>query len=460
MRILQVSTYDKGGGAEIIARRLFEEYRRRGHRSTMVVGEKRTNDPDVIPLAHDSSSAPWGKWSGKLSDGLSAYEGRVRGAWRLRRWLQTYAAHPPNWWQARLGRENFHFPETWKLLEVAEDRPDILHCHNLHGGWLARGGYFDLRALPWLSRQVPTVLTLHDTWLLSGHCAYTLGCDRWKTGCGHCPDLTIYPALSRDGTAVNWKRKQEIFANSRLRIATPSRWLMRQVEQSMLASALVEARVIPNGVDQSVFFPGSRNEAREYLGVDPSEKVLLFVANAARSNVFKDYKTVEESIFKVGASYRRHRITLIVLGEAGESVRFENGEIRFIAFQQDERMTARFYQAADLYVHAAKSDTFPNTVIEALACGLPVVATAVDGIPEQVEEGRTGFLVPPGDAEAMAARVVRLLSHESLRLSMSEAATETAANSFSLPRQVDTYLEWYEQMLSAGDRRRMTAHAC
>ena len=460
MRILQVSTYDQGGGAEAIAWQLFEEYRRLGHRSMMIVGENHGNDKDVVPLSCAADSGSFGQWSHALSRRLSFYEGRVRGAWRLRRWLQAYAAHPPTWWQASLGMENFNFPETWKLLEIPDGSPDILHFHNLHGGWLPRGGYFDLRALPWLTRQVPAMVTLHDTWMLSGHCAYTLGCERWKTGCGNCPDLTIYPPLSRDGTAFNWKRKRDIYASSRLYVATPSAWLMRQVEQSMLSTAVVEARVIPNGVDHTVFAPASKDAARELLGLSRNEKIILFVANAAKSNVFKDYKTVEESVLRAATRYRSQRVTAIVLGEEGESIAFENGEIRFVPFQRDRTVTARFYQAADLYLHAAKSDTFPNTVIEALSCGLPVVATAVDGVPEQVDEGRTGFLVHAGDADAMATRAVQLLSNDALRSSMGVAAARTAAQVFDLKKQAEAYLDWYEQIHASRREGGTVAYAC
>ena len=87
------------------------------------------------------------------------------------------------------------------------------------------GGYFDFAALPSLSRMSPLVLTLHDAWLLADTARILLGCERWKTGCGDCPDLTIYPAATRDATDFNWQRKQRIFARSRLYIATPSRWL-------------------------------------------------------------------------------------------------------------------------------------------------------------------------------------------------------------------------------------------
>lgn len=378
----------------------------------------------------------------------------------MRRWLERYMAHPTNWWQSRLGRENFNFPETWKLFSLTPDRPDILHCHNLHGGWLPRGGYFDLRALPWLSRHIPTVMTLHDTWMLSGHCAHTLGCERWKSGCGHCPDLSIYPAVARDATAFNWKRKRDIYAAGGFYVAAPSRWLLRQVEQSMLAPAVIQGRVIPNGVDSSVFKPGSKRQARAALGLSPHDAVLLFVANAAKSNRFKDYRTVEQSAMKTAAGYRQRRVVLFVVGDTGDPIMFENGAVHFVPFQRNPKVTAQYYQAADVYVHAAKSDTFPNTILEALACGLPVVATAVGGIPEQVDEHRSGFLVPAGDADAMASLVRKLLENERLCMSMGDTGSRIAAQTFTAERQAQAYLDWYAQILAGSAAPEVKAHAC
>jgi glycosyltransferase involved in cell wall biosynthesis len=460
MRILQVSTYDQGGGAESIAWRLYEHYRRRGHDSAMVVGEKVGNDPQVIPLSQASARYKTHSSIASFSRKLSSYEGRLRGIWRMRRWLEAYVAHPDNWWETCLGRDHFNFPETWRLLELSPADPDILHCHNLHGGWLSRGGYFDLRALPELCRNIPTIITLHDTWMLSGHCAYTLGCERWKTGCGHCPDLSIYPAIPRDGTAENWQRKRDIYAACRLYVSTPSRWLLHQVEQSMLAPAIIQGRVIPNGVDLSHFCPGSQRAARTARGLPQDVAILLFVANKAKSNMFKDYQTVERCAITTAARYRHRKVLLLVLGEQGEPVVFENGEVQFIAFQRDANILAQYYQAADVYVHAAKSDTFPNTVLEALACGLPVVATAVDGIPEQIEENRSGYLVQAGDADAMASRVIQLLSSERLRTSMGTTAADIASRSFGIQRQVQAYLDWYEQILDSSQLAGRSAHAC
>jgi glycosyltransferase involved in cell wall biosynthesis len=91
-------------------------------------------------------------------------------------------------------------------------------------------------------------------------------------------------------------------------------------------------------------------------------------------------------------------------------------------------------------------DTFPSSVLEALACGIPVVATAVGGIPEQVEDSQTGFLVPAGKAEDMAIRVTQLLQHHDLRKKMQQQATRSARHQFNFEHQVSAYLDWYHAL--------------
>jgi glycosyltransferase involved in cell wall biosynthesis len=376
----------------------------------------------------------------------------MRGTWRLSRLAYATAA-PRRWLDEYRGIEDFHFPETWHLLRLTTEPPDIVHCHNLHG-W-----YFDLRALPWLSQQVPLILTLHDPWLLTGHCSHSFDCERWKTGCGSCPDLTIYPEIRRDATAYNWRRKQEIYSKCRLYVATPSHWLMRKVEQSILAPGMIEARVIPNGVDLSIFRPGDRQAVREALGVPQRSMVLLFAAATIRRNSAKDYRTIRAAVGLVAEQLQGQRVLFIGLGEDASAETIGRAEIRFVSYQKDPETVARYYQAADIYIHAARVDTFPNTVLEALACGTPIVATAVGGIPEQVKSlwpptsGRawdayavneaTGLLVPQGDAEGMAKSIECLLTDEGLRLRLGENAARDARERFDLHRQARDYLEWY-----------------
>src|SRR5574341_819554 len=210
MRILQVSTADRGGGAEAVAYQLFQAYRRLGHQSCLAVGMKQSNNPDVLTIPNDQCYGRWARLWIAVGDLLMPFLEKARNPARLRRLIQIGIGQPRRRWDIWNGKEDFDFRGTGQLLELGPERPDIVHCHNLHGAWLPSGGYFDLRALSRLSQQVPVVLTLHDAWLLSGHCAHSFDCERWKSGCGLCPDLTIYPAVRRDSTAYNWERKRDI----------------------------------------------------------------------------------------------------------------------------------------------------------------------------------------------------------------------------------------------------------
>lgn len=456
MDILQVSTSDRLGGAERVAWDLFRSYRNVGHRSRLAVGRRRSDDPDIIELRHEDGT-----------------RGIRHASWRAHRLLQPYYstrfgrrlcrlthqwASPEGWADRGAGREDFHFPGTEALLSSEFASADILHAHNLHGS------YFDLRILPRLSRARPLVLTLHDAWLLAGHCAHSKGCDRWRTGCGACPDLSIYPAIKKDATAENWRTKSEIFKNCRLFVATPCAWLMRKVEQSMLMPAIVERRVIPYGVDLSIFKPGDRATARNRLGIRQDADVLLFAANGIRKNAFKDFETLRRTLSRLAARGGGGRpLQFMALGESGSIERIGDAVVEFRPFLEDPTSVAAYYQAADVYVHAAKADTFPCTILEALACGTPVAATCVGGIGEQVRpaaltgdtrsitawnDDPTGTLSPAGDDEALAAALGMLLENATLRHRCGATGVTEARNRFDLRRHASDYLNWYREILN------------
>ena len=229
MRVLQVNLLDGRGGAAQVAWNLHCAYRARGLSSYIAVSRKLGGDQDVLEIPHEKYKPAYTRYLFRLGRKLEtlSVQGPRIGLGRLGGylvWLSEGAARL----EVYRGREDFYAPGTKHLLELFKAPVNILHLHNLHKDWNTdRRSYFDLRALPWLSRRVPVVLTLHDAWLLSGHCAHSMGCERWITGCGTCPDLDSYPALRRDGTAYNWKRKQAIFAQSRLYVTTPSQWLMK-----------------------------------------------------------------------------------------------------------------------------------------------------------------------------------------------------------------------------------------
>lgn len=410
--MLHVNTSDLGGGAEAMARSLCQAARLAGHEAWLAVGSKLGTEPYVVALP---GSRPASRLARRLSDPWSLIE-------------------------RALGREDFRHPGIWGLEQLLEQPPDILHLHNLHGG------YFDLRALAWLSRRWPTFVTLHDPWLLTGHCAHPFGCGRWEIGCGECPDLDTYPSIRRDATAYNWRRKLGIYGGSHLHVAAPSRWIFAMVERSMLRPAVHQLRLIPNGIDLGIFQPGDRDEARAETGLPAGERVVVFAANGLRRSPFRDWRTLRSSIARIAQRLPEGRVRFIALGEeAPEAI--DGARIDFIPYEHDTRRVACYYRAADLFVHATRADTFPSVVLEAGACGVPVVATAVGGIPEQIEPGRTGELVPAEDPAALAQCVTALLLDTARRESLGRQAAASIRGRFGAERMAQSYFRWYEEVL-------------
>ena len=456
LRVAHISPTVEGGGAEQVVRTLHEQMLARGigssllvgHGKAMAEGAVRIPDPGADSLSAKMMGAsarmlePIGRWSRPFAR-VAAAVGSARS--------------PRHLWDRYRGREYFGYPGTKLVPRLLRPRPDVLHCHNLHGD------FFDLRALGPLSHRLPVVLTLHDEWLLTGHCAYSFACERWRGGCGACPDLTIYPAIHRDGSAANWRAKRAIYHRSRLHVSTPSRWLMDRAQASMLAEGAVSWRVIPNGVDRRVFHPGDQRAARSLLGLPEGRPIVLFAANRVSSNAFKDYTTVAAAVRRIGASPGAERPVLVALGaREGEAPGLD---VRLVPFESDRIRVAAYYRAADAYLHAARADNMPMTILEALACGTPVVATAVGGIPEEIislagapgawsgpaesVERATGVLVAPMDADAMASAAAAIVSNPALRSCLSANASADAAAQFDVVRQVDETIAWYREIIAA-----------
>ena len=189
LRIALVHASDLGGGAERSVVSLHRGLRAAGHASTLLVGEKRTDEPgvEVIPYVR----------------GMPGTRRAARALERKYGWLDIY--NPS--FRALRHRLRGHF--------------DVVHFNTLWGS----AGYADIAALPALTRDVPGVLTLRDYWMLTGHCAVYFDCMRWKSGCGQCPDPSIYPGQNADATAFNWRRKRRILSRCALHVSAPCAWL-------------------------------------------------------------------------------------------------------------------------------------------------------------------------------------------------------------------------------------------
>jgi glycosyltransferase involved in cell wall biosynthesis len=228
----------------------------------------------------------------------------------------------------------------------------------------------------------------------------------------------------------------------------------------MLAPALAGLRVIPHGVDLSVFQPADRRAVRARLGLPPDVPVLLLTAGSHHS-VWKDRRTMHAAMSAIADRMAGTKVIFMALEDPGVPMPGGRVEVRCVGYQTDPAALARFYQAADVYLHAARADTFPTAVLEALACGTPVVASDVGGISEQVLpmglDGRragggagdaTGVLVAPRDAAALAEAAVALIQDDALRRALGDNAARDARRRFDHARQVDDYLSWYREVVA------------
>ena len=343
-----------------------------------------------------------------------------------------------------LGIEDFNHPYSHWISEMTGSPPDLVLCHNLHGG------YFDLRALAKLSGRMPVALRLFDTWLQAGHCAYSLGCERWLDGCGACPDLTIPPSISRDASRFNLQRKRNILQKSQLFISAESQWMLDRAKQSVLGAAAIEWRHIPAGVDLDIFFPDAQDAARQRLGLEPGATLLLYVANQGSANRYKDFDTVRRALAALPRREQERGIVLLVAGSnAPDEEIAPNILARHVGYIESRQSLADFYRAADIVIHSAFEETFGNIVAEAMACGIPVVTASGGGVLELIDHGRTGLAVPPGDPARLADAIAHLLEIPAARAAMGIAAAQAMRRGFDRRAMIQNLYTWCGEIYSA-----------
>jgi glycosyltransferase involved in cell wall biosynthesis len=421
-KIVIVNTADEGGGAERVSMAVLDGFLELGLDAWLLVGNKTGNHARVISF-YESPFFDYRPYADSAL--LTAIEKR-RAIDRL------------------LGLEDFNHPYSRYIGELTGSTPDLVLCHNLHGG------YFDLRVLSGLSERMPVAVRLFDSWLQTGHCAYSLGCSRWQSGCGQCPDLTIPPAISRDATRDNLLRKREIFRQARLFASAESQWMLNRAKQSVLARAVIDWKHIPGGVDLETFFPGPRECARLELGLEPADTVLLYVASYGSSNPYKDFDTVRRSLEHLHRRQPTRRVTLIVIGSSAPEERIgPQILIRHVGSIESRPRLASFYRAADVVVHSAIEETFGNDVDEAAACGAPTVLASGGGVLELIEDGSTGLVVPPRQPAKLAAAIRQLLEAPDLRARLGAAAATAARHNLDSRAMIRNLESWCTEVCSA-----------
>jgi glycosyltransferase involved in cell wall biosynthesis len=420
VRITHINTYDVMGGAARAAYRLHAGLRELGQDSRMLVQQKDSTDDNVIQFWPTKSA--FGRLQRRLS---REYLAISRKAFAVRPEGASYFSDDRSEHRADLLRQ---LPPS-----------DILHLHWI-AGFLDYTTFFSQR-----QRSLPIVWTLHDMNPFTGGCHYDAGCGKYRKHCGACPE--IGSAAENDFSAQSWARKKKALAvggGDTIHIVTPSRWLAEEAKKSALFSRF-SVTVIPNGVDTERFQPRSARTVRDRHGIPESAKVVLFVAHWV-SERRKGLDVLREAL---RGMQENTDLYFLIIGRGVSAEAFGQRAV-VLEHVDDELALSSIYSAANLFVVPSRQDNLPNTGLEALACGIPTVASAVGGLPDIIRDGETGLLVPPGDTGALRTAITRLLQDPDRQAGMAKACRQRALEEFSLGLQSRRYLTLYESLIPAG----------
>jgi glycosyltransferase involved in cell wall biosynthesis len=272
---------------------------------------------------------------------------------------------------------------------------DILHLHWTNSGFLSID---DLKEL--VDTGKPIVWTLHDMWAFTGGCHYSGTCDNFMRECGNC--IFLRDAGDNDLSHSGWLRKADLFANAKnITFVTCSKWLAGVAKQSsLIKNCRIEA--IPNPIDINVYAPKDKIVGRTKRGIHPSAKIILFGA----ANINDRRKGITYLVDALNILKKEHPESQTEVVIFGKNKHFDVTQLPFkvhelsLITSQDE--LAEIYSMADVFVTPSLEDNLPNTIMEALACGTPVVAFNTGGIPEMVDHQQNGYLARFKDAADMA----------------------------------------------------------
>ena len=418
MKILHLNTYDIEGGAARAAHRLHKGLGRLGLDSSMFVLQARSKDATVTTF-----------------EPTMDLFGRLRRRFRREQITHSFAryrkCHP-------VGYDPFRTDCSEHGADLVRQLP---HCEVVNLHWIS--DFVDYQeffsAVP---QSKPVVWTLHDMNPFTGGCSYDDDCGRYTDGCGACPQLGS--GQVRDLSHRIWQRKRRIFAqipDGRLHLVSPSRWLASEARRSPTLGRF-PVSVVPYGLDLDDFSPRDRSFARNVLGLPQDASIILFCADwlGGRRKGFSQLAHALAGLEKL------NNLLLISLGSRIPTLDIAIPHVHLGSIQND-RFLSLVYSAADIFVISSLQDNLPNTVLEAMACGTPVVGFAVGGIPDMVRPSKTGLLVPPSDVIALRAAIVQLLEDHSARKELAANCRRIAVEEYSLVLQARRYGELYKSLL-------------
>jgi len=413
MRILHFSTSDIKGGAARGSYWLHRSLCEQGIDSVMLVARKYSDDDRVIPLNGKTA-----RFVERARDALDPLP--------LRRYEKTNDSFWTVGWVPR------------RLAGAVEAlKPDLVHLHWMGGGFVPTAALKDIPA--------PLVWTLRDMWAFTGGCHYTAGCAGYRWRCGECPQLRS--TQERDLSRKVWEHKLRSWEGLDLWLVPISTWLDECVQESPLLHG-VPSRVIPNGVDDKRFRPFPKDEARAAWGLAPDRQYILFGAVGALKDERKGFPQLADAARDLAASCWTTRAEMLVFGDLEPETSPDLGlKTHFLGHIDDDKRLAQLYAAADVMVVPSLQEAFGKTLIEAMACGTPVVAFDSGGPVDIVEHRETGYLAQSFDANSLARGIAWCLDVPGRAEQMGRKARKCVEQKFDMSVVADQYRDLYSSIL-------------
>ena len=409
MRILIVNTSERTGGAAVAANRLMKALNNNGAKAKMLVRDKETESLTVVPLPQSP---------------------RLRWQFLWERLVIFCRLHFSRQHLFEVDIANAGSDIT-KLPEFQE--ADVIHLHWINQGMLSLKGIQKI-----LKSGKPVVWTMHDIWPATALCHVTLGCLHFTTQCAHCR-LLPGGGSSNDFSTTIWQRKQRMLADENIYFVACSHWLASEAKRSALLQGQ-KITSIPNPIDTRIYKKGNKQEARQRLGLPLDKKLILFASQRV-TNVNKGMDYLIEACRQLQID---DAAVVILGGHAEEVVSQLSLEAYPLGYVNEEQRIVDVYHAADVFVLPSLSENLPNTIMEAMACGVPCVGFRVGGIPEEIDHRRNGYVADYRSAEDLA-RGIRWILTEADYEALSKNAVQKVVLNYSQQSVALKYLDVYHQ---------------
>jgi glycosyltransferase involved in cell wall biosynthesis len=208
--------------------------------------------------------------------------------------------------------------------------------------------------------------------------------------------------------------------------------------------------VIANGLDIQRYKPIEKSFARNLLGLPQNKQLILFGAMSSTSDRRKGFHLLLPALKKLSQGQMgQDRLELVVFGASQPLEPPDFGfKTHYLGRLNDDISLALVYAAADIFVAPSTEDNLPNTVMEALACGIPCVAFKIGGMPDMIEHQQNGYLAHPYDIEDLAQGINWVLENTERYNQLCIQARQKVEQEFTLELQAEKYLELYSDILS------------